>query len=380
MLTRIGFHTFAMMFMLTFDEAEDLLGDFLRYCNRSDNLKIYPDCRFRTIDINKSPVPTIWNTKYLRNDLGVMWILRFLTPVPSHRNCMIEARINPQILFGNDDYVAISGESDLPAIEKAYNIFAAKISSNMPSFAKHTLNHVDYCGNFDLVEMGYDCSVKQMLKLMKQAFIPFHYKVDETYDPISKRMMPYRNGLYAKSRSATINNYGKQAQLYEKFAHRTNDILRAENLIRYEIQCYSSKIRKFKEEIIRSMNPWEKCDYAVTKRLLSDEIAKAVLSNYFRRTIIHGDYYTLEKAKDKVEFLGYRQQRRDRLFLALDLVDEHGGIEAVKKYFQTHGGQFELFIESAKELADLGISPVTTPRRVGCMPNLMNGYNLMFGD
>jgi len=314
--------------------------------------------------------------------LGVKWTIRFDIPLPSERNCMIEVKINPQFLLGNNDYLTICNETHLPAIIKAYDTFAKSISRNLPPFVAHTLNRVDYCGNFDLREMGYSCTVKQKLKLMKQVFIPYHYKVPEKYDYKLRRKVPYRNGLYAKTGSSKINNYGKQRQLEEKFPHEKETIEKAENLLRYEVHCGKSKMSRMRK-LIADSSPLGCGSYRMMERLLSTEVAKAILASYFQRTIMQGDYYTIEQAIEKIETHNFREPRHSRLIDTLELVHEHGGIDAAKKHLESVAlGSSYFFVQSAKELAELGINPVTSPRRVGYVQNLLSRYDEMerYGD
>jgi hypothetical protein len=276
--------------------------------------------------------------------------------------------------------VAICNESHIPAIVEAYDTFAKGISPKLPPFVSHKLSRVDYCGNFDLSEMRYDCTVKQMLKLMKRPLVLKHYKRPMNYDMKLKRKSFYRNGFRAetKRRKMCINNYGKAQQLSEKKGSKPEDIIRAEHLIRYEVQCGAAKMRMLWNTIYKGLHPLEQNNFNVTKILLSDDFAKSILKDYFQRSIMNGDYYTLDKAVQRVDSLGCRSQRRDRLVDALILVNEHGGIESAKRHLESTSGNTFGFIESAKELAnEHNINPVTTPVRVGHVPNLLATYDFM---
>jgi hypothetical protein len=362
-----------MFIMLTVEDAIAIRDDFIAYCKTDDLLRIYPSQKCKTLP-DGTVTSAVWETFYVpRVDLGVKWKLIFCTPIPSNMNCMLEVRINPQILL-HDDYVVISDESDLPATRETYDVFAKKISKKLPPFVAYKLNRVDYCLNACLSEMGYDCSVKQMLKLTKQAAILRHYKRPLVYDMTSKRMGFYRNGFRAESGSVVINNYGKQVELMENHPYRKDDIARAEHLIRHEIQCKSRKIAPLRTDIPGNFGALGGCNYDITEKLLSNEFAKSVIEDYFRRTIINGDYYTMDKAVKKIESFGFRSQKQSRLITALELVDFHGGIEAVKDNFKMVDDDSCNFINSVNELASLGINPVTTPRRVGCIPNLLTSY------
>jgi hypothetical protein len=303
---------------------------------------------------------------------------------------MIAVRVTPNVLIGYDDYITICNESDIPAIEKAYHSFVGKIVPNERLwkhiwFGAYRISRLDVCGNFDLLEMGYGCTVKQKRKILKQALIPHDYIEPRVFDEISRRWGTYRNSFYPESKSVTINFYGKQHQLIDEFPYRKDDIERAENLIRCEIQCGNQKMAYFRgeEESKIDYNEYFR-DYAVTKRLLSDEFTKRVLESYFKRILMTGSFYTMDDAIKNIDSLGFNQNKRDRLINVLKLVDEHNGINDAKVYHENNQGNPDMFfksakefIDSAKELIEYGINPVTTPIRVGNLPNLITAYDDM---
>jgi len=381
----IGFHTFTMYIMLTSEEANEILGYFRKYCENSANLKIVPYTWDDKIMANESKYARVWKTKCLPNKyLGLKWTFLFDLPIPNlyPRNCVIKVKITPNVLIGYDDFITICNESDIPAIETAYNTFIKEIVPVRRLwkhlwFGAYRISRLDICGNFDLWEMGYSCTVKQKRKLLKQALVPYPFNERIVYDKISKRWGPYKNSFLAESDSVTISFYGKQRQLMEKFPYRLDDIKRAENLMRCEIQFGPKKMAPLREAMSRELSWNERGDYAVTKRLLSDKFTKSKLESYFKRIFMMGDFYTYDDAVNNVVSLGFRQQRCDRLLWVLDLVKEHKGINNAKIFLENNQGDVDLFIESAKELIEHGINPCTTPRRVGYVENLLTKYDDM---
>ena len=61
----------------------------------------------------------------------------------------------------------------------------------------------------------------------------------------------------------------------------------------------------------------------------------------------------------------------------LEYVSGREYINDAKVYLEKNQGNTKEFIDSAKELIEHGINPVTTPIRVGSLPNLITAYEDM---
>lgn len=108
--------------------------------------------------------------------------------------------------------------------------------------------------------------------------------------------------------------------------------------------------------------------------ILSDERCDEEITKYFNKVIKTGDYYTFAAARKIIMEKTSRWEKTDRLIQTLDLVRHYGGISKVKRTLQ--GKKLEDFRRSLRELAELGINPVTIPGEWGIenIPNLLANY------
>jgi hypothetical protein len=111
--------------------------------------------------------------------------------------------------------------------------------------------------------------------------------------------------------------------------------------------------------------------------VLSDDVCCIVISNYFQRVIMGGDYYTLDRARKIVETMNFRPSKRDRMIHALNIVNDKRGISKAKATLQ--GNELDRFNITLRELVDISINPVTIPRGHGItrIPNLYNAYRVL---
>ena len=94
-------------------------------------------------------------------------------------------------------------------------------------------------------------------------------------------------------------------------------------------------------------------------------------------TIGAGDWYSLSAAQKIIEKRGYNKQRRERLLSVLREVSQCRSLAKAKAKHQ--GSDLAAFKRTVKDLADIGINPVTIPRGWGIphIPNLLHTFNDM---
>lgn len=382
--TSIGYHTITLFIALTWDLVNDILQDFKRYSKETGLIKIYADGEpKKQIMPDKSirEIKSYYKIEFIGKDRGVSWTIRFL---PHFDSYIIETKINPKILVGITDYITASNETHIVDAANNYNSLIKEISENIPTFFQYILSRVDYCINFDLRELGYDCDVEQIMKLIERGDIPHHYKKFQQYCPVSHRMKNPDGSVYLKSGSVTINCYEKHHQL-QQCAPDNLCMDNSKYVIRFEIQCKLPKIRGLRKLIDTNMSYAEQNEQPelynsrMTCGLLSDKICKYVVLNYFLKVIKNGDYYTLQKAIDIIERQDYCTSKQERLITTLKLVNECRGIYKAKQ--RLNGRQLYEFDRSLRELALIDINPVTIPREWGikCMPGLMRAYEMCTG-
>jgi hypothetical protein len=388
--TSQGFHTFTVVMRLTVKEMRELIKDFMRCMNVTGLIKFFP------LDFNRGKVPDdadeftqklyssstrYFVAHYTDRSRGIIWLLRysnashgFIRPGEVDRPCSIKVTINPKILTGENDYLTAATADNLEAIEAIFNAEAAKISPLLGVFRLYAMNRPDYCVNFDLDELKIPCSPEQMIYLIKRGDIPRHY-AEWTEDIIdgdtSKKGKPNKDSFYLESNSVTINCYRKYRQLEKEFPD-CPDRGASYNIIRFEVQWKYLKTYALSANIRK--NPGTTY-FDVIQEMLSEEFCADIIKGYFNRVIREGDYYTLDGAIKKVQFRRFSRNKEARIICELRRVNQSRGVHKVKGALQ--GEELNTFSRTLRDLADIGVNPVTIPKHWGIphIPNLLAAYD-----
>ncbi len=376
----LGNHTFTLFKTLTFEDAHSLKKDFYKYIETGE-IRIRPPGKIDSSEntfINKlnSTMPKYYNIEYTEKYKGISWILRISNNSPNFFNsaadedkpCSIKVKINPKVFTGIKDYVSAANAGYLNDVETLFNIEAKKISPILGEFSSYGLNRNDYCINFDLKELDIGCTPEQMIQLMKRSYCPEYFKEWTKYDKDSHRKKSNKYSLYLKNNSVDINCYYKYKELCEDFIDCPS-IENSRFVIRFEVQCKYSKIYSM-SKIIKNKSGAAN----VINEMLSDDVSSDIINKYFNRIIQKGDYYSLDMARNKVGLQHFKSKKENRLIDTLNLINECRGISKAKDKLQD--GELEDFRRTLRELAEIGVNPVTIPKEWGIkqIPNLMNAY------
>jgi len=384
----LGFHTMTLFLPLDTDKVCSLLCDFYKYSHDTGCIIIETPYTAgykattklpETIDEDRCfllPLETI--IRY-RRDTGIRWRIISKIRQQSFSTCMIEVKINPKILSGVQDYISAATYADMETAIANFNREARKISSLLQDFSCYMLSRVDYCVNFSLNELAPECTPEQIINLIKRSDIPTSYKEWKTYDSASHRMKSKPGSFYLINNSIHINCYSKYMQLadqsqknelkgYQKVPQRTLET--AQDVIRFEVQCFYPKTymlaRKAEQKGNDCLNKYES--------LLDHIECIDKVSEYYKKTVGFGDWYTLEDAVKIVKNQHYNSQKERRLLDALVFVNQCRSVAKAKAYYQ--GDALDIFKKTLKDLSALGINPVTIPKEWGIkhIPNLLNTY------
>ena len=99
-----------------------------------------------------------------------------------------------------------------------------------------------------------------------------------------------------------------------------------------------------------------------------------IVSDYYKKTIGNGDWYTLSEAVQIIESKNFNRQREQRLVNALKYVNQCRSLAKAKETYPKE--QLRDFKQTLNELSDLKINPVTIPREwnINHIPNLLRSY------
>lgn len=395
MFSSIGYHTFAISMNLTQEDAGTLLRDFKRYRDRTNEIYL-EECPKYKVD----PFGRHWEIKYLGQYKGIIWKMRFSNKgflvKGKFMPCSIKAIINPKVLTGEKSYIIAAHADYLEEIEKSFNEETEKISPILKRFDDYSLNRLDYCINFDVSELGFypvrstEERPKMMMELIKRGDIP--RKFSEEYKG--------KFQFYLRSGAVVINCYWKYADLVNNFSE-CDDLEKSYDIIRFEVQYRYPKVCQALEKIKKEFGKFRsglidnlRCQIAydseknpngvdkkkfnhtvemirgnVSERqlkrmyimsMMSDEKCIEVIKKYWGKTIKSGTYYTFDGARRRIETEVGSWDKVTRLTAALKLIRESGGIAKAKAGIC--GKDLDDFRRSLRDLADLGINPMTIPR------------------
>jgi len=392
MRSSLGYHTFTIFLRLTDAEAISLYEDF----RKNKDIRVRP---LKKDGKEPTGYPKVYIAEYTSKYKGITWYVRFNDEMSKFmgmssnhlssyylqepRPYSVRAKINPKVLAGIKDYLTAANEDCLDDAEAQFNIEAAKISPVLGKFQHYSINRIDYCLNFDSVELRMGCSAKQMMTLIKQGNIPRYFKEEKIYSKKSHRKESYKNDFRIKNDSVTVSCYRKYAQLLANFP-TCPDLEVSNNLMRFEVKYNYTKVnyisRIIKGEMRKKLTPDELWDDFLhdtvnpVKEMLTNNVCRNVISKYFHKVVRKGDYFTLKGARWMIQAHNFRQDKEDRLLQALKLVNDSRGIAKAKA--KLSGDDLKDFKRSLKDLDDIFVNPVTIPRRwdVGHISNPLRAY------
>lgn len=390
----MGYHTFVKSMSLTQEEADSLLKDFKKYRDKTSEICIKGSQKY-----DKDPFGRHWEIVYPNQYKGISWKIRFSNKGflvdDEYKPCSIKAIINPKILVEEKSYIVAANADYLEEVERIFNQEAEKISPILRRFNNYSLNRLDYCINFNVSELNFNCPPELrnklpelIMKLIKCGNIPEHFS--EEYKG--------KYQFYLKSGSVVINCYWKHDDLIRNFSD-CPDLENSYDIIRFEVQfkypkvyTTSSSIRKENSRILCALKAKQeggKCndilffhisaqerrkEIIIMETMLSDEKCSETIDDYFYKIIKPGDYYTYDLAKRIIEAKVSKWEKVIRLTDTLKLISDCEGIAKAKATLQ--GKRLEDFRKSLRDLTGIGINPVTIPKdwNIEHIPNLLDNY------
>ena len=174
-------------------------------------------------------------------------------------------------------------------------------------------------------------------------------KVCETLSKIKKEFAKYKSDMIQKLRCQAISDIDNKLDGADMKFKQTVEMLKG----------------SVSDDMIKKM-------YMLS--MMSDAKCMEVIKKYFNKTVKPGFYYTFDLARRKIEADVPNWEKVTRLTNALQLIRDEGGIARAKACMQDR--ELEEFRGSLRDLACLGINPVTIPEEWGIqvIPNLLDAY------
>lgn len=378
----LGFHTMTLTLSLQNNEADKLLIDFSTYRENTKLIEMYKKKEKENpiIYYHKSPIMPLRVDIYFKDKYsGIKWCVRASKNPSGSSGYIVEVTINPKILAGIIDYLTAATYNDMKFAIINFNDKSKQISPLLHNFNDYKITRIDYCVNICLDDFSPRCNSEQIMNLIKRSDIPPHYEEWMEYDDTAHRTKSKPESFYLKSKSVNINYYSKYLQLLNKsrqneekgFDPINPEILEASrNIYRFEVQCKYHKIYSLSQEAEKAGDH----SFNKYKSLLSPVTCIEIVSDYYKKTIGKGDWYSLPEAVRLIKSQNFNCPREQKLINALKYVSQCRSLAKAQKTYPQD--QLTAFKQTLKELSDFNINPVTIPREwnIKHMPNLLRSY------
>ena len=271
----------------------------------------------------------------------------------SRRNFKVEATIYPKVFAGIQSDATDDDVDVFAIIEDKFNQETKRLSrlpGILGELSGYRLKQGKYYVDFDLTKLKIPCTAEQMLVLLNSGNLPFDYNDYMEY-----------NEDYCNSHPSPIDNLPSVCDdnVGAPISVTVNQNAYRNNVIRFEIQC---KYKSWKYSIQQYLKD-NSADYCYD-----------IICDYFNRTIMWGNYYTLNDAKKIIIGQKFSEKKTERLINTLESTQEHRSIYKALNY--QSGERKVEFYKSLRELAGAGINPITIPEdyNIAFVQNLLDAH------
>lgn len=268
---------------------------------------------------------------------------------------LLKVEVNPaKLLNGFDAFETVpANQSVLDELSVAFKreIANATGEENLLDLSQWSVCRIDYAVD---INTPY---VEEYVKLLNKGDKPIVY---------DDKARGKTGSCYWSCKSTVINVYNKANQMTKR-GKSPELVKRAQNILRFEVQCSSPKvgyIRKNREFESRELHYF-----------FCTELAESVLMSYCRRVYKTGDYYTFRTAQARMESLGASKRRISACNNIIRAIAQTRSISEARKQLFEDGlilkninplvelrYSKEQFSRNCSLLADMDINPVTIPR------------------
>jgi hypothetical protein len=260
--------------------------------------------------------------------------------------------INPRRVMDENNYVGIfNSDDDVDQMVYMVDRYLNSYSKELPEFNDCKLKRVDYCHN---IKLNNDEETKQYLKLLKRCMVPTGFEFEKFYDKTAKRSVVSNNGLWLKNNSVTISIYNKKHQLEIQKRNYYGDIMDANGIVRFEIQCKKGKIKK----LMQKYDTYNIQDFLN----ITNEISIDVFGHYFSKMYGTGDILTLAGAERVIKKNKFREETEQLMLELLKNTATYSNLEKSCREFEDKYGKIKATY-ILKKFDKCKLSPLTKPSR-----------------
>lgn len=256
-----------------------------------------------------------------------------------NRQYFFEIKLQPIRLLKENEFVELSKFEQYFEIENQFNLYLGEIlgyETELPEYLKlrnWKVSRIDYACNY------YTSYVDKYLKLLNHGKVPRNFTKHD-----------YRDSFYLTLGRANFNFYDKYAELQNKKYLKSEDIEKAKNILRFEIQCKNKDIQRLKNKFgLESSKVIEFWDARIAEYVLKNRI-KSVFGEY--------DFYKFDTAKKKISQCS---KNNIPLILVIDNIARSSNLAEAKENFlarhkKISPNKYDKFLTKIRKLE---INPIT---------------------
>jgi len=224
------------------------------------------------------------------------------------------------------------------------------------------LRRIDFCLNIPLNDPAL---VKLYIKLLKNyhSYKGFQMLQLQDKDGID---YPHENNTILRCGSVTLYVYDKYSEMNSKEIYPEEDIDQSHGVLRVELRLSNAKIYHEKQRL--------EIESTIDFLNASKAIAQDKFEKYLKNLFCEGGYYSYEKAIEIIDESECTPKTKDRLKTLIGYVsNRHGMVPAIDAMMLNDGYNPRKIDNMIEKLNELGVNPVTIPRRdkAEYLPNLL---------
>lgn len=261
--------------------------------------------------------------------------------------------VNPQKLLGKDQFyiTEIVKQSNLDKICKCIDFILSELCPHLSAFSSHRkFSRIDYCTN--LWFLSNDIA-QEYLRLLKAAWIPYNFSMDERYDPIQHRQVPGKYDFSIKCKSYEFSFYLKQKQMLSRksdFNYPDDEIAHADGQLRMELRANRRKLHRIQKTSMYT----EEALITEAPNLSIPTFSKNISYMYGS-----GDFYSYSEAKNIIKHSPFSKKAKEQLLYILKEVKKYRSLDPDKNGLNPQ--KLRRYIKEYFNV--LGLSPITIPKR-----------------
>lgn len=332
----------------------------------------FPDNRLQPLfDTSANPRVT-FNIGSPYNGFHTLTFFRYDNPYTLQQQFYVLIVISPQVMITRrraiELFIPDRYNNSLLERHFADNMRVYTTDEKFINLSNWLCQRIDYTHNF-----RFDNSADKNLFLKLTRKTSDYFRRQDTYIssiPRSEQSTAERNS------SVKVMFYDKQAQLehlysgnHHVLSFEENELIRqAENIIRFEVQCYKSRIRNFLDKY--------NLDSRSILNYLNADIARDILLTEYERSVGRGEFMCRYWAKKLIDSSDFRPSTKDKLFQTMQLIAQARHIDAARQQFISGGtrikrtnivveGSANTFRNRLNRIRSLGLHPVLIPKNSG---------------